>query len=87
MNTAANPDSQWLFPGGRAGRATHPSTIRHRFQALRIPTNQARTAASASSSSRHPRPSSPTHWATTQHRAPDATTPPPALKPFPQSDP
>ncbi len=45
MNTAANPDSPWLFPGGRAGEPLNPSTIRHRFQALQIPTTQARTAA------------------------------------------
>ncbi len=45
MNTAANPDSSWLFPGGRAGEPLNPSTIRHRFQALQIPTTQARTAA------------------------------------------
>lgn len=45
MNTATNPRSAWLFPGGRAGQPLNPSTVRHQFQALAIPTTQARTAA------------------------------------------
>lgn len=45
MNTAANPTSRWLFPGGRPGQPLNPSSIRHKFQALGLPTAQARTAA------------------------------------------
>jgi hypothetical protein len=45
MNTAANPDSRWLFPGGRAGQPLTASTLTHQLQALGIPTNQSRTAA------------------------------------------
>jgi hypothetical protein len=44
MNTA-NSGSHWLFPGGRAGQPLNPSTLRHRFQAIGVPTTQARTAA------------------------------------------
>jgi hypothetical protein len=45
MNTAANADCPWLFPGGRVGEPLNPSTIHHRFQQFGIPTAQARTAA------------------------------------------
>jgi hypothetical protein len=27
MNTAANPNSRWLFPGKRAGQPLHPKTL------------------------------------------------------------
>lgn len=45
MNTASNPDSHWLFPGGRAGQPLTPGALRQRFQALGLPTIPARTAA------------------------------------------
>jgi len=45
MNTASNPDSRWLFPGGRAGQPLTPGALRQRFQALGLPTTPARTAA------------------------------------------
>ena len=44
MNTATNPDSQWLFPGGRAGQPLTAGALRQRFQALGLPTTTARTA-------------------------------------------
>ena len=45
MNTASNPDSRWLFPGGRAGQPLTPGALRQRFQALGLPTIPTRTAA------------------------------------------
>ena len=45
MNTASNPDSRWLFPGGRAEQPLTPGALRQRFQALGLPTIPARTAA------------------------------------------
>jgi hypothetical protein len=45
MNTASNPDSDWLFPGGRAGQPLTPGALRQQFQALGLPTIPARTAA------------------------------------------
>lgn len=45
MNTAANPDSRWLFPGGRAGQPLTAGTLAHQRQILGISTNQSRTAA------------------------------------------
>ena len=45
MNTASNPDSRWLFPGGRAGQPLTPGALRQRFQALGLPTTPARTSA------------------------------------------
>lgn len=44
MNTAANPDSRWLFPGGRVGQPLTAGALRQRFQALGLPTTPARTA-------------------------------------------
>ena len=44
MNTANNPDSRWLFPGGRAGQPLTAGALRQRFQALGLPTTTARTA-------------------------------------------
>jgi hypothetical protein len=44
MNTATNADSQWLFPGGRAGQPLTAGTLRQRFQALGLPTTPTRTA-------------------------------------------
>jgi len=44
MNTASNPASRWLFPGGRAGQPLTPGALRQRFQALELPTIPARTA-------------------------------------------
>lgn len=45
MNTASNPGSRWLFPGGRAGQPLTPGALRQRFQALGLPTTPSRTAA------------------------------------------
>ena len=45
MNTASNPDSRWLFPGGRAGQPLTPGALRQRFQALGLPTTPGRTSA------------------------------------------
>jgi hypothetical protein len=45
MNTATNPDSRWLFPGGRVGQPLTPGALRQHFQALGLPTTPARTAA------------------------------------------
>lgn len=45
MNTAVNPDTRWLFPGGRVGQPLTPGALRQRFQALGLPTTPARTAA------------------------------------------
>lgn len=45
MNTATNPDSRWLFPGGRVGQPLTPGALRQRFQALGLPTTPARTSA------------------------------------------
>ncbi len=45
MNTASNPGSNWLFPGGRAGQPLTPGALRQHFQALGLPTIPARTAA------------------------------------------
>jgi hypothetical protein len=45
MNTAANPASRWLFPGGRTGQPLTAGTLGHQLQALGIPTRRSRTAA------------------------------------------
>ncbi|TDE28980.1 hypothetical protein E1289_20985 [Actinomadura sp. 6K520] len=45
MNTAANPDSDWLFPGGRAGQPLSPGAFLQQLRALGLPTTQTRTAA------------------------------------------
>lgn len=45
MNTATNPDSRWLFPGGRVGQPLTPGALRQRFQTLGLPTTPARSAA------------------------------------------
>lgn len=45
LMTATNPDSQWLFPGRRAGEPMHPTTFRLRFQRLGIPNLTGRTRA------------------------------------------
>ena len=45
MNTATNPHSRLLFPGGRVGQPLTPGALRQRFQALGLPTTPARTAA------------------------------------------
>jgi hypothetical protein len=44
MNTAANPDCQWLFPGQRVGQPLRPIRLRRQLHALGIPVTQARTA-------------------------------------------
>ena len=44
MNTAANPDCQWLFPGQRVGQPLMPIRLRRQLHALGIPLTQARTA-------------------------------------------
>jgi hypothetical protein len=43
--TATNPDSRWLFPGRRAGRPIHPSTIEQRLRDLGFAPGRARTSA------------------------------------------
>jgi integrase len=45
MNTAVNPTSDWLFPGGRAGQHLTAGCLRRRFQALGLPTTPARGSA------------------------------------------
>lgn len=45
MNTAVNPASDWLFPGGRAGQHLTAGCLRRRFQALDLPTTPARGSA------------------------------------------
>jgi hypothetical protein len=45
MTTAANPDSNLLFPGRRAGQPMHPTTLRLRLAAAGIPNITSRTAA------------------------------------------
>lgn len=45
MNTAVNPTSNWLFPGGRAGQHLTAGCLRRRFQALGLPTTPARGSA------------------------------------------
>ena len=45
MNTAANPDSRWLFPGGRTGQPLTAGALNHQLQALDIPATRSRTAA------------------------------------------
>lgn len=45
MNTAVNPTSDWLFPGGRAGQHLTAGCLRRRFQALDLPTTPARGSA------------------------------------------
>jgi hypothetical protein len=44
MNTAANPDCRWLFPGGRADQPLTAGTMGKQFQALGLPTTPARVA-------------------------------------------
>jgi hypothetical protein len=71
MNTAANPDSRWLFPGGRAGQPLTASTLTHQLQALGISTNQSRTAALRELTLRAPAPvvaDALGYGATTAHR-------------------
>jgi hypothetical protein len=64
MNTASNPGSNWLFPGGRAGQPLTPGVLRQRFQALRLRTIRPAPQRSASSPSKHPPQSSRPHSAT-----------------------
>jgi hypothetical protein len=45
MNTAANPDADWLFPGGRAGQPLTPGALLQQLRALGLPVTQTRTAA------------------------------------------
>lgn len=45
LMSATNPNSQWLFPGRRAGQPLHPTTIRLPFQQLGIPNLHGRTRA------------------------------------------
>jgi hypothetical protein len=44
MNTAANPDCQWRFPGQRVGQPLTAGRLRRQLHALGIPVTQARTA-------------------------------------------
>lgn len=43
--TATNPDGRWLFPGRRAGRPIHPSTIEKRLRDRGFAPGRARTSA------------------------------------------
>jgi hypothetical protein len=45
MNTASNPDSRWLFPGGRVGQPLTPGALRQQFKPLGLPTTPGRTSA------------------------------------------
>ncbi|QXJ25829.1 hypothetical protein AGRA3207_007388 [Actinomadura graeca] len=45
MNTATNPDSDWLFPGGRAGQPLSAGAFLQQLRALGLPVAQTRTAA------------------------------------------
>jgi hypothetical protein len=45
MNTATNPDSDWLFPGGRAGQPLSPGAFLQQLRAHGVPVTQTRTAA------------------------------------------
>ncbi|WP_242911470.1 hypothetical protein [Actinomadura terrae] len=45
MNTATNPEADWLFPGGRAGRPLTPGALHQQLRALGLPVAQTRTAA------------------------------------------
>ena len=45
LTTATNPDSDWLFPGRRAGQPLHPTSIRRRLTTLGIPNLPGRSRA------------------------------------------
>ena len=45
MNTAANPDCDWLFPGGRAGQPLTAGALLQQLHALGVHATQTRTAA------------------------------------------
>jgi hypothetical protein len=45
MRTATNPNSQWLFPGRRAGQPLHPATLGQRLAKAGIPSTRGRVAA------------------------------------------
>lgn len=45
MNSAANPDSRWLFPGHRAGQPLNPYSLLPLIRELGIPTHATRIAA------------------------------------------
>ncbi|XAS69432.1 hypothetical protein V3C33_09350 [Micrococcaceae bacterium Sec5.7] len=45
LDKATNPESQWLFPGQRAGEPIHPATLRAFLQKLGIPPQRGRTSA------------------------------------------
>ncbi|NAS25800.1 hypothetical protein GT755_29475 [Herbidospora sp. NEAU-GS84] len=45
MNTAANPQARWLFPGGRAGQPLSVTALSQHLQALGFPTVATRTSA------------------------------------------
>lgn len=45
VNTAANPNSDWLFPDGRTGQPLSPGAFLQRLRALGLPVAQTRTAA------------------------------------------
>ncbi|MDL4775762.1 hypothetical protein [Actinomadura xylanilytica] len=79
MNTATNPDSDWLFPGGRAGQPLSPGALLQQLRALGVPITQTRTAAFRQLVLQAPRPSSPKPSASTT--APPPSTSPPAAEP------
>jgi len=45
LTTATNPNSEWLFPGRRAGQPLHPTSMRLRLQTLGIPNLPSRSRA------------------------------------------
>lgn len=45
LTTATNPNSNWLFPGRRAGQPLHPTSIRHRLSTIGIPNLPGRSRA------------------------------------------
>ncbi|GAA2126969.1 hypothetical protein GCM10009727_16430 [Actinomadura napierensis] len=45
MNTATNFDTQWLFPGRRAGQPLNPGTLREQLRQHGYMTGKARPAA------------------------------------------
>lgn len=45
LTTATNPNSEWLFPGRRAGQPLHPTSVRLRLKTLGIPNLPGRSRA------------------------------------------
>ena len=64
LTTATNPNSDWLFPGRRAGQPLHPTSIRRRLSTLGIPNLPGRSRALREMLLQAPPPSSPACSAT-----------------------